>query len=262
MKRLLQVLGLLLPVTALAAEHDHSAAPPNAPATAHDHAAMTTAPTTPAMAAAVHTNMLEHGGMLNSLLLIDRIEQQQRDGDDAWTWDAQAWYGGDYNKLWLKTEGAWNQQQHATEDSDVQLLFGRSVAPYWDLQAGLRHSEGSGASRSHLVLGLQGLAPYWFEVDAAAFISEQGDVQLRFEVEYDLRLTQRLLLQPRLELNHAFADDRSAGIEQGLMDSSAGLRLRYELIREFAPYIGVERDLGDHRQPDATRVVAGFRIWY
>lgn len=272
------VLLLLLPLTAFAAEHDHSAAAVTAadahdhtaasaaaPAATHDHAAMIAAAAAPAstpMSASMHTTMMEHGGMLNSLLLVDRFEQQQRDGSNALVWDAQGWYGGDYNKLWLKTEGSWNTDQHAIEDSEVQLLFGHAVAPYWDLQAGLQHDEGEDASRSHLVVGLQGLAPYWFEVDTSALISDQGDVQLRFEAEYDLRLTQKLFLQPRLELNHAFTNDKAAGVERGLIGSSAGLRLRYEFMREFAPYIGVERDVGDDRQPDATRVVAGFRLWY
>ena len=241
----LPVLFLLLPLAAHAAEHDHSAAAATA-----------------AASSSLHTAMMEHGGMLHSLLLVDRFEQQQRDGDNALVWDAQAWYGGDYHKLWVKTEGSWNSEQHATEGSEIQLLYSRAVAPYWDLQAGLQHDEGVDASRSYAVFGLQGLAPYWFDIDTSALISDQGDVQWRFQAEYDLRLTQKLLLQPRLELNHAFADDKAAGIERGLVGSSVGLRLRYEFIRELAPYIGVERDVGDDRQPDATRVVAGFRLWY
>jgi copper resistance protein B len=231
---------LILPFSTFAAEHEHGAA-----AVQPDH-----------------TVMMEHGGTLQSFLLVNRFEQQHIDGDDTAIWDAQAWYGGDYNKLWLKSEGEWNSGQRSLESHELQVLFSHAIAPFWDVQAGLQHSAGPDASRSHAVLGVQGLAPYWFDVDASALISERGDVQLRFATEYDLRLTQRLLLQPRLELNHAFNDDAPAGIEKGLIGSSVGLRLRYEFIREFAPYIGVEREVGNHRQPDATRLVAGFRVWY
>jgi copper resistance protein B len=270
---------LLLPLTAYAAEHDHGAAQSASPVVEaqqanptavaspqHDHAAMQSAVPAPAvappLATAMHTSMLEHGGMLNWLLQVDRLEQQQRNGGDAWLWEAQGWYGGDYHKLWIKTEASWEAAQHEVDDSEVQLLYSRAVAPFWDLQAGLRHDTGSAASRSYAVLGVQGLAPYWFELDAAAFVSERGDLQVRLEAEYELRLTQKLMLQPRLQWNHAFADDKAAGIAQGVFASNVGLRLRYEFIRELAPYVGIERDIGSHQQPDATRVVAGIRFWY
>jgi copper resistance protein B len=206
----------------------------------------------------------EHGGMLNSLLMVDRLEQQQRRGDDERQWEAQGWYGGDYHKLWLKTEG---EHDDTAKHAELQALYSRAVAPYWDLQAGLRHDAGSAASRaysrSYAVLGLQGLAPYWFEVDAALFLSEHGDLSVRVETEYELHLTQKLLLQPRLELNHAFVDDLAVGVAQGFTDSSVGLRLRYEFIREFAPYVGVEWSVGKtHVNTDESRLVAGVRFWY
>lgn len=264
MKRLL--LLALLPFTSLAAEIDHSAhtvaAQPAPVEPQHDHAAMTAAAATTLPPSSMSITAHEHGGMLNHFLMAERFERQQQDGDDVTVWDVQGWLGGDYNKLWLKTEGSWLHDKSEIEHSELQLLFSRAVAPFWDLQAGIRHDEGNAASRSYAVFGIQGLAPYWFEVDAAAFVNEDSGLQLRLEAEYDLRLTQKLFLQPRLQLNHAFEDDGAGGIEQGFSDSNLALRLRYEVIREFAPYVGVEKDTGGHRQPDEVRVVAGVRFWY
>ena len=154
----------------------------------------------------------------------------------------------------------------------MQLLYSRAIAPFWDLQAGLRHDDVDGAARAQAALGLMGLAPYWFELDAAAFISEDGDLSARFEAEYELRFTQRLLLQPRVELNYSFADTPELQIGKGFSEASFGLRLRYEVLREFAPYLGVEwtRAYGNTANllrsagVDAadTRVVAGLRFWY
>ncbi len=241
---------LLLPLTAVAAEHDHSVMPMPTPV---EDAAVT---------AAMHTTMLEHGGMLNYLLQADRFERQYQSGDEKFLWDAQAWFGGDYDKLWVKTEGEWSEQLHEVEHSKLQLLYSHAVAPFWDLQAGVRHDDGIAKSRDYAVIGLQGLAPYWFAIDSAVFVSERGKLLLHLEAEYELRLTQKLLLQPRVQLNHAFANDKPAGIEKGLFDSNIALRLRYEFAREFAPYIGVERDIGGNRPSDDARIVVGMRFWY
>ncbi len=261
--RVLLVIAML-PLVSLAAEHDHGAQAVDVPAApAVDHSTHVDAGTmTAVVTAASHTAMMEHGGMLNWFAMAERLERQQQDGADVSLWDAQGWFGGDYQKLWLKTEGEWQHANSEVGHSELQLLYSRAVAPFWDLQAGLRHDEGSFATRNYAVFGVQGLAPYWFEVDMAAFVSEEAGLQLRLEAEYDLRLTQKLLLQPRLQLNHAFDDDVAAGIEQGVADSNVALRLRYEIRREFAPYIGIERDFGGHRQPDETRVVAGLRLWW
>jgi copper resistance protein B len=260
-----QYLGLLLCIAAspgAAQQHDHSAAA--APAATHEHGAMFDAApdTTAQFADAAHRNMMEHGGMLNYLLLGERFERQSIDGEDRWLWEAQGWYGGDYQKLWLKTEGSYAEAIPDRDHSELQVLYSRAVAPFWDVQMGLRHDESDFESRSYATFGLMGLAPYWFEIDGAAFVSEAGDVSARLEVEYELRFTQKLLLQPRLELNHAFASDAAAGIERGLFDSSLGLRLRYEVIREFAPYVGVEWNLGSDEGEDESRIVAGLRFWY
>lgn len=252
----------LMPVSVLAAEPDHTAHTAAVVTAPHDHAAMTTSgapqPASPSIQLVAH----DHGGMLNHFLMAERFERQQRDGNDVDVWDTQGWLGSDYHKLWLKTEGSWQPNSGKAGDVEVQLLYSRAVAPFWDLQAGIRHDEGGNASRDYVVFGMQGLAPYWFEVDVAAFVNEESGLQLRLDADYDLRLTQKLFLQPRLQLNHAFDDDKAGGIDQGIRDSNVALRLRYEVIREFAPYVGVERDIGGHRQPDELRVVAGIRVWY
>lgn len=264
MKRMLLPLLSLLAPAVYAQDHADHAAAASANDALHDHAAMPQPPphAAPEFADAIHVNRMEHGGMLNYLLLGERFEQQVLDGADALVWEAQGWYGGDYQKLWMKTEGSRAEGGSGIQQSELQVLYSRAVLPFWDLQLGLRHDTSDFASRNHAVLGLMGLAPYWFEIDAAAFVSDEGKASARIEVEYELRLTQKLLLQPRLELNHAFSSDEAAGVEQGASDSSFGLRLRYEFIREFAPYVGVEWDLGSDRRQQDSRVVAGVRFWY
>jgi copper resistance protein B len=193
--------------------------------------------------------------------MLERFERQRRGTREFDVWDAQGWYGGDYRKLWLKTEGRL-QRAGSSDDAELQALYSRAIAPFWDWQMGVRLKEGSGPSRQYAVLGLQGLAPYWFEVDTALFLDDRSHVQFRVDADYDLRLTQRWILQPRLQFNYAFASDRAAGVEKGSSDSSVALRLRFEVIREMAPYVGIERDLGGRRHGKETRVVAGIRLWY
>ena len=136
------------------------------------------------------------------------------------------------------------------------------------MQAGIRYDIKPNPSRSYAVIGLQGVAPYWFEVDVAVFLSNKGDLSARLEAEYELRLTQRLLLQPRLELNLAASDDDAIGVGAGLSTAQAGLRLRYEITREFAPYVGVSwsRAFGETADratdPRRTSFVAGLRFWF
>ena len=164
----------------------------------------------------------------------DRLEYVSSDGGAVW--DLQGWVGTDYHKLWVKAEG--HTDDSVTEDSELQALYSLAHTPFFDLQVGLRQ-DFQPASRTHLVVGIQGLAPQWFEVDAALFVDERGKVSARLEVEYDLLLTQRLVLQPRIEANLAFNSVPNLGIGSGLVDTDVGLRLRYELHRKFAPYVGV-----------------------
>ena len=214
----------------------------------------------------------EHGGMPNHRFLIDRLEYAARGGRDGYEWDdVQFWYGGDLNKLWLKSQGEGTFGE-GVERAEVQALYSRAVAPFWDVQLGVRHDFEPHPTRNHLVLGIQGLAPYWFEVDAAAFLSEEGDVTGRAEVEYDQRLTQRLILQPRTELNFSLQDVPELNIGSGLSTAEAGLRLRYEFVPEFAPYIGVNYERAVGRTADFRRaegedvggwsVVLGVRTWF
>ncbi|SRR6056297_590317 len=212
------------------------------------------------------------GGQKTTALFVDRLEYRSNEGDPVMLWDAQASYGGDINRALLKTEGEYLLDDSQTEEAEVQALYSRAVSPYFDLQAGLRYDVNPEPDRYSAVLGVQGLAPYWFELDAAAFISQRGDVSARIELEYDLLLTQRLILQPRLELDVSLQDVPELGRGSGLASIESGIRLRYEIQREFAPYIGVawERDLGD--TADFSRaegesisrlsVVAGVRVWF
>lgn len=196
------------------------------------------------------------------MVLADRAEAGFGDDEDSYTWDVQGWYGGDFKRLRFKTEGE-GEQGESPEDAELQLLFSRLFAPYWEWQLGVRHDFEPGDGRSHLVAGIQGEAPYRFEVDAAVFVSEHGDVSLRAEFEYDLRITQRLVLQPRAELNAALSDVPEFGVESGVNGAEIGLRLRYELRREFAPYLGVawETDFGGD-DPSATSLLLGVRAWF
>jgi copper resistance protein B len=188
----------------------------------------------------------EHGGYTGYMVLLDRTEYRAMDGRDGYAWDWESWYGGDYDRLWVKTEGE-GEFGRAIEAAEVQALYSRAISPWYNLQAGVRYDVRPKPDRAHLVLGVQGLAPYWFEVDAAAFLSTKGDLTGRIEAEYDQRITNRLILQPRVEFDLAAQDVPELGIGAGLSSVEAGLRLRYEIKREFAPYVGVqyERRIGD-----------------
>lgn len=224
-----------------------------------------------AMAAARAGMRKEHGDVRTGKVLLDRLEYRLTDGRDGYAWDAQGWYGGDIDKLWLKSEGE-GAFGESLEHGEVQALWSRAIDPWFDLQLGLRHDFGRGQDRSHLALGVQGLAPYWFEVDAAAFVSEKGDVSARFEAEYDLRITQKLILQPAAEVEFSLQDVPELGIGAGLSSAEAGLRLRYGIAPQFAPYLGVEyeRGFGDTarfrraagEEAGGWRLLAGLRAWF
>lgn len=219
-----------------------------------------------------HSARAEEGEPLQYLVLADRLEYQTNEGDALFLWDAQGWLGGDYNKLWVKTEGEYLFGGNRFEEAETQALYSRAIARYWDVQAGVRQDFKPDPSRTYGVIGLQGLAPYWFEVDSAFFVSDKGDVTARIEAEYDLLFTQRLILQPRAELNFAFQDVEELGIGSGLSTAELGLRLRYEIRRELAPYIGVSwtRSIGntadfarsDGEDPGKLSFVAGIRLWF
>ena len=225
-----------------------------------------------AMAAARRTLVRENGDVRATAIIIDRLEAGFGDEDETWLWDVQGWSGGDINRFWWKSEGE-GDFGGDLEDAELQALYSRAVTPFWDVQAGVRQDfRPEGEHTTHLVLGVQGLAPYWWEIDAAAFLSTEGDLTARVEAEYDQRITQRLILQPRLEIDASASDIPELEIGSGLSSVEAGLRLRYEFRKEFAPYVGVEwsRALGDTAdyiearggEVNDTRVVVGLKAWF
>lgn len=213
----------------------------------------------------------EHGGATASKIMFDLAEYRVRDGRDGYAWEAEGWFGGDINRLVVKAEGE-GVVREGLESAELQLLYSRALDPYWNLQVGVRHDIEPNPSRTYATLGIEGVAPYWFELEGALFLSDKGDLLARIEAEYDQRITQRLILQPRAELNFAAQDIPRQGIGSGLVDAELGLRLRYELVREFAPYVGVsyEEKAGDTRRfaraagegVRSTSFVLGVRAWF
>jgi len=197
------------------------------------------------------------------------IDSARIEDEDVVHWDGEAWFGGDRDKLWLKSEGAVADGE--TQDAEVQALWSRNIAAFWDVQAGVRIDLEPDAT-TYLALGVQGLAPYQFETEATAFVSEEGDVSARLKQSFDLHLTQRLILAPHLELNAYAQDVAERGIGAGLAHVDAGLQLRYEITRKFSPYMDVvwERALGETaararaggEDVEASSVRAGLRIWF
>ena len=170
-------------------------------------------------------------------VMIDKLELRATDGPDPWVLDADAWVGYDLNKFWFKTEVEYVDGD--TEEAEVQFLYSRAIAPFWDFQAGWRRDIRPEPERDFLALGFKGLAPYLFEVDAGFFFGESGQVGARLDAEYEYMITQKWVLSPELEMNLYSEDDEEVGIGSGLSDMELGLRLRYEIRREFAPYIGI-----------------------
>lgn len=203
-------------------------------------------------------------------VLFDRLQRVGNQDVNATSYDAQAWFGRDYNRLVVKAEGEVSKGK--LQDARTELLWGHAIAPYWDTQLGARYDSGTGPDRSWLAFGFQGLAPYWFETSATAYVSGSGRTALRLEAEYEILLTQKLILQPHVEVNLYGKDDDAREIGSGLSTGVAGLRLRYEISRQFAPYIGVERASKYGRTADMARAsgestaetlwVAGVRFWF
>ncbi|MDP9082190.1 MAG: copper resistance protein B [Pseudomonadota bacterium] len=159
-------------------------------------------------------------------------------------WDVQGWYGGDFNKLWAKSEG--QTLGDRTADSKVEALWARALLPFWDTQLGMRYDFSGGPSREWLAFGVQGISPYWFDIEATGYVRDAGRTAARFKVEYALYLTQRLILKPAIELNAYGKADPERNIGAGLSSAQFELRLRYEFTRGFAPYLGFvwDRKLG------------------
>jgi copper resistance protein B len=212
----------------------------------------------------------EHGGALNSKVMANILEYTEADESSGYRWDLEAWYGGDINRFVFKTEGE-KVQADGVQVAETQILYSRAVGRYTDVQAGIRY-DFEPDSRTYATLAVESLLPYWFEVEASLFLSDHGDFFGRLEGSYDLRLTQRLILQPRLELELAAQNVPEANIGSGLSSAELGLRLRYDIRKEFAPYIGVnfEETFGQTAQfarangddERETSVVVGLRVWF
>ncbi len=213
-----------------------------------------------------------HDNEVFAVFHADRLEYQTGEGKDLMLWDVQAWVGADYNKLWFKSEGTWLIEEEKFEEAQTELFYSRNIASFWDAQVGIRHDFKPDPNRTFAAFGVQGLAPLWFEVEATAYVSEDGDVSASLEAEYDLLLSQRLILQPRFETSIALQEVEEYGVGQGFNNIELGLRLRYEIRREFAPYIGVSwnRKLGetadlaedDGEDTDVSSFVVGVRVWF
>lgn len=199
-------------------------------------------------------------------VMIDQLELRESDGDDPRVLEGQGWIGKDLDKLWIKAEA--ERTGGETEEGELQALYSKAVAPFWDVQVGLRKDFQPAPDRSWAVIGLQGLAPYFFEVDAALFIGESGRTAIRLEAEYELLFTQQLILTPEIEANFYGQNDPATGTGSGLSNVEIGLRLRYEIRREVAPYVGVNwvRSYGttaDFAEDiEDTQLVVGVRAWF
>ena len=203
-------------------------------------------------------------GMLN----VDQLEHALAPNAPL-AWEADAWYGGDFDKLWLRSEG---ERENGRLDARNELFWDHAFASFWDWQLGGRHDSGLGGDREWAAFGVRGLAPYWFNVEATAYVGEEGRTSLRLRSEYEVLFTQRLILQPELEMNLYGKNDARRDVGSGLSDAAFGLRLRYEIRREFAPYIGVvwQRRFGeaarfarlDGHDAGDTQLVAGIRFWF
>ena len=218
-----------------------------------------------------------HDDQSFTFLRAEQLEFRVRDGGpDVARWEAQGWHGGDYQRLWIKTEGEQTVEGAAEGDLEVQALYSQLVAPFWDFQVGARYDSrfgaGSDIDRWFGVVGVQGLSPYEFEVEAALFISEDADVSARLTASTDFLITQRLILQPRFEAEIAVQEVAAFEVGQGLNYVELGLRLRYEFQREIAPYIGINwtkstgetADLVSRGGGDASdlSLVAGISLWF
>ena len=288
-------LGALLPLHISAQEMDHSEMDhsemphsertvPDQQKTTDPHAGHTMSPSaenprepippiTPADRAAAFPDVeghTVHDDSIHYYALFNRLEAWNADSGNGFAWEGQGWVGTDLNRLWVRSEG--ERVDSTTESAELEVLYGRAAARWWDVVAGVRHDFQPGDSQTFAAIGVTGVAPYKFEVAATAYIGQSGQTAANFEVEYELLLTNRLILQPLVEISLYGENDERRGIGSGLSTVEAGLRLRYEIRREFAPYVGVNwnKKLGTTanyaRSTDEpvseTQWVAGIRAWF
>ena len=201
-------------------------------------------------------------------VLLDQLEWRNASAGAGAVWEGEAWYGGDYDKLWFRTEG---ERVRGTADARLELLWDRIVARWWNLQLGARESLGNGPPRTWVAGGVQGLAPQWFDIEVTLYAGEAGRTAARLRGEYELRLTQRLIVQPEAEINLYGKPDPARQLGSGLTDLDLGLRVRYEIRRELAPYVGLawrrlfggtaDRARAAAVSPSDLEVLAGVRLW-
>jgi copper resistance protein B len=216
----------------------------------------------------VHDTMAHDDNALNYFVLFDQLEWQSG-ADDAVSWDTKGWIGRDRDRLWFRSEG--EREGSRLAHAEAQLFYGRAIARWWDALAGVRQDARPGAAQTWVGVGVQGLAPYWFEVEATAYVSTAGRTHLRLKTEYELLVTNRLILQPLIEANLYGRADPSRALGAGLSAVEGGLRLRYEFRREFAPYIGVtwqrrlfgaaDQARANGQPPGSARLALGLRLW-
>jgi len=210
-----------------------------------------------------------HDRMINYYVLLDQLELQGGNGNGG-SWDTQGWVGGDSNRFWFRTEGDATAGRLST--AQAHMVYGRAIARWWDVVAGVRQDFRPGSPQTWAAIGIQGIAPYWFEVEATAYVGAAGRTHVRFEAEYELLLTQRLVLQPLTEIEIYGKADPEHRMGAGLSTADAGLRLRYEIRRELAPYVGIvwnrkffetaELAHAAGQQAATTRVAGGLRLWF
>jgi copper resistance protein B len=213
----------------------------------------------------------ENGGEAFSQVMVNLAELQIHDGRNGYRWEGEGWFGGDIDRFVVKSEGEGTFGK-GVDAAEVQGLYSRAIGPYFNLQAGVRHDFQPSPTQTFATVGIEGLAPYQFDVSGALFLSTKGDLLARAEGTYDERITQRLILQPRVELNFAAQDVAEDRIGAGLSDAELGLRLRYEISRQVAPYIGISYSTKvgrsatfarrDGEAPHSISLVLGIRTWF
>ncbi len=213
----------------------------------------------------------EHGGGTFSQVMIDLAEVKIADGHEGYKFESDFWFGGDINRFVFKADGE-GELGEPIGSVELKALYSRAIGPYFNFQAGVRQDLGVGPDRTHAVVGVEGLAPYWLEVDGYVYFSTEGEVRASASAEYDQRITQRLILQPKVEFDLSAQDIPELGLGAGLTSAEAGLRLRYEFMREFAPYVGIVHETKLGRTADLARIagedassinaVVGIRAWF
>ena len=200
---------------------------------------------------------------INSSLLFDRLEYEGNTGVQLTKWEMNQWIGTDTDKFYIKSEGDYAQSQGIVGTADIQMLYSRAISEFWDIQIGARRGIQPEMAYDG-VLSLQGTAPQFVEVELESFYNQYGNVLGRLSLRRDILFTQRLILTHRLEVDVTKNAMPQRSIKPGVYELEAGMRLRYEMAREFAPYIGFdyveEQSLTEART--GVRGVAGIRFWF